>query len=1139
MWLLSKSRIKRCIMKNKSQIIKGCALALIPTSICSALAGVNFVNRAYAETSSSGYVKYYHESVTISNASFATASNPYSSGNTFSGWSAIETESKAFGAIINTIDDNSSNSFAKNKSSYHLDENPLHYGNDTRVLMINSLTKDGRSQEAKKGYRSTSITLQANSYYKFSVAVKTALTEAQANAGASVSASIYLNGIKDKNGESVAIGYEGITTNNEWKEVTFFVATGKESQSVTFDLYLGSANGQTSQGAVFFDETQGTRYSQNEFYDEINRAGYANLDNYKTFHNDTKSPVFLVSDLLESKPFIANMEDYNFDFEKNITDGTDTLGEEFMIANKQNGHALIQDILNMQPTDFKALTGYDYVGTDLGHGNEQALILFTGEKVNGKMETTSGYVGVESKEIDIKAHAIYKISLKAKVSKIEMGSFYLKVQENDNILATYSSLLTNDSTDNTKETYSLKSGKTSAITSNTENSFENDYQTLTFFVKGHSLFDSSINLELWLGDVETQAKGCVVVDNITVEYATNADYTNASNKLELSSTLPSDQGITNGRFNVSENDKAEENYLVNASSWTVSKESDYCDSGIVYLYDKATYDQMYTSNREAYPWAGIFPGHAKVSSVVKPNNAYLMNNRTKSSQSILSSTFNISANSYHKLAFSYYNQNGTDLTANSKIKVEVIDENGTVLFSKSGISSLDKWGSFEVYFHTHALLSHTAQVKISLGDSEEKVCGMVYLDDFSFTTSSDYADDFETKANKVDLSKLGLNEEATNEVSLSGFYTFADANGNFTTPITQTGTGGLINGRNNAYNEFNDKLKIDGNYLVLSSRNTGYVKMTSNYKLSFKENEFYKISLDLATIFNSSALSAKTDDHDCKYGVSVEIDGFEAVDKLLSADEFKSLEIFYKASSTNSVNLVIKLVTDCEDTYGTALISNLDFASITESDYKSAQTSSDLNDKVYIANQKETTADDDNNNDDNNNDNNTDSSTSDNAWILVPSIITGLAVIIGVIGYAMKHVKLKKIEKVRKESYDRKLAVNHDAIMVQAQKRRDEELDALNKAKEALIKEREALEEEHKQFIKSAREKDGDKISREVERAFKSYNHSINKLNEKINIIKEKIDYTISAEYLLVIERRILAEQDEKASKSRKARKES
>ena len=36
------------------------------------------------------------------------------------------------------------------------------------------------------------------------------------------------------------------------------------------------------------------------------------------------------------------------------------------------------------------------------------------------------------------------------------------------------------------------------------------------------------------------------------------------------------------------------------------------------------------------------------------------------------------------------------------------------------------------------------------------------------------------------------------------------------------------------------------------------------------------------------------------------------------------------------------------------------------------------------------------------------------------------------------------------------------------------------------------------------------------------------RLDEKINIIKEKIDTVMSAEYLLILERRIVAEEDEK-----------
>lgn len=1126
MWLLrEKSKLKGELMKNKTQIIKTCALALIPASFATTMAGISAVQTAYADTTKS-YVKSYQESVTISNASFTTASKPYSSGNEFTGWSAIERESKATGMIIDTTDDETSSSaFSKYRETYNLVSNPGQMGNDTRVLMINSSTKNGATQEAYKGYRSNSISLQANSYYKFSVAVKTAL-----NQEAQVNASVYISGLKDKSGEEISLGYEGLN-NSSWKEHYFFIATGSQAQTITIDLYLGSANGMRSNGAVFFDDIQGYRFSQNEFYDEIVREGYTGNDDYKTYHSSFENPVFLASDLLEERPFVSGLEDYNFDFENTIEDNTNTLGDEFSVAGKENGHALIQDILNMQSSDFKKLTGYDYVGTDLSKDNSQALILFTGKKENGEMTNAKGYVGVESKEIEIKAHTIYKISLKAKVSKIEEGSFYLKVQENDNIIYNYSDLLSEEENEVGKEVYSLKSGKSTAITSNVTNNFENDYQTVTFFVKGHSLFSSSINLGLWLGDEESQAKGCVVVDNITVEYATYSDYEGASNKLELTSTLASDKGITNGEFDKSENEKAEENFLVKASSWTVSKENDKNESGIVYLYNAETFKEMYPSSK--YSWSGIYPGKMTSSAVEYPNNVYLMSNQTASYQSITSSSFTLqtsSGASYHKLAFSLYSQDGNDLNNVSKIKVEVIDENGIVLFSKNDIRSLNKWSEFEVYFHTHANISHTAQVKVSLGEEDDKVCGAVYLDNFSFESSADFETAYTSSTNKVDLSLLGLDEETTNELQLSNFYAFSDGTTTFTQPRNETGSAGIINGRENAYNEFNEDLKIEDNYLVLSTAQVGSVKLTSKYKFKFEDNKYYKLSFDLATIFNESALNAKTDEHDCKYGVSVIVDGYEEISGLLSADKLKSYEIFF-SSASSTPTLQIKLVSDCADTLGTALITRLDFASVEENVYNNAKVSSDLDDKVYIAKTAEEQPEEPDKDDDNNDDSQT---STDNAWILIPSIITGLAVIVGVVGYAMRHVKLKKIDKIKKAAYDRKLSVNHDAIMVEAQKRRDGELEVLNKAKASLLEERTALEQEHKEFIKSAREKDGEKISREVEKAFKTYNANLHKINQKIDIIKEKIDHTISAEYLLTIERKILAEQDEKASKAKK-----
>ena len=64
------------------------------------------------------------------------------------------------------------------------------------------------------------------------------------------------------------------------------------------------------------------------------------------------------------------------------------------------------------------------------------------------------------------------------------------------------------------------------------------------------------------------------------------------------------------------------------------------------------------------------------------------------------------------------------------------------------------------------------------------------------------------------------------------------------------------------------------------------------------------------------------------------------------------------------------------------------------------------------------------------------------------------------------------------------------------------------------------------------------KISKEVENAFKQYNKNILRLEEKINIINEKIEHTMSADYLLSIERKIVAEEEEKFKAEKKEFKE-
>jgi hypothetical protein len=55
-----------------------------------------------------------------------------------------------------------------------------------------------------------------------------------------------------------------------------------------------------------------------------------------------------------------------------------------------------------------------------------------------------------------------------------------------------------------------------------------------------------------------------------------------------------------------------------------------------------------------------------------------------------------------------------------------------------------------------------------------------------------------------------------------------------------------------------------------------------------------------------------------------------------------------------------------------------------------------------------------------------------------------------------------------------------------------------------------------------------------VEKAFKQYTSRIATLNEKIKILNEKIDYVMTADHLIEIERKIVANEEDKKSKKKK-----
>ncbi len=189
--------IKKRYSKN-SNCLKLCAMFLFPFAL---FGGIALTAQKSSFAAEEAQVKYYSEKVDVTNSNFEQGGTYFLKGDSLSGWNAIETESTATGMLIdvgqgtNTEEGNNETStFSDHKDDYMLSSNPGSHGSDSRILLINSKANKNQSNvQAIKGYRSSSITLEANSYYVFSVSAKAML-----NGDDFANGSIYISGLTDK-----------------------------------------------------------------------------------------------------------------------------------------------------------------------------------------------------------------------------------------------------------------------------------------------------------------------------------------------------------------------------------------------------------------------------------------------------------------------------------------------------------------------------------------------------------------------------------------------------------------------------------------------------------------------------------------------------------------------------------------------------------------------------------------------------------------------------------------------------------------------------------------------------------------------------------------------------------------------------
>ena len=933
--------------------------------------------------------------------------------------------------------------------------------------------------------------------------------------------SIYLDGLKDENGKTVKADFEKVTS-NEWVTFYFFVATGSEDQSVTLNLWLGTDK-IASSGVVFYDDCRVYQYSENEFWKSYQKY----YGKSYTQQNSSASSVlkFDCTKLVNMKQdeTLSMGSEFNFNFEN-------TQITQNLVNWTRSGLGKAQVFGANEAPLFKDVTGYDYVGSDLScevelDGDKVDLIKDNKKLLALWAEDNS--VRVTSKNIDIDANEIYKITVNYKISEITNGNAYLFVKENDSVVRDVNGYNLSESA------YTLTAEKaSSALSSTNSNEFTNGYGVAEFYVKGGAHYNSSINLSLGLGNTSETAKGCIVFDNIQISKATTEEFTNATNTFELN-TKTGTQEIANGNFRNIEIEK-NATHPYKASSWTVTS-GNGTQNGVINVDDAQweKYKMLYANTTapsapENPYYFTTFSNPHNVDGTNTPNNIMMLANYAKSWQTLSSANFNLEkgetdTQKVYKLAFNY-KVNSSSTT--SKLTLRLIDSNGVKLF-EGKVDFKDVWSTYEILIIAPDTTTE-AHLEIDFGqDNTQKdklVDGIVYLD--NFTLDGDASIPEETSLDVLDMSNNYANLP-TNNITES----LEDSHNEIFTGTASNTNSGLNGGivkieglQGSLATEETDKIAY-----FLTSNGEGSYTLQSKFPISLTAEQKMAIKFKLKTNFSADPTD---EDYKAEYGITFGLTGYKYMTNLKSSERYQEFTFYLTPTETGTANLYISLVCDAGKTLGSAAIYDLEFITPTDEEYADAEdvvgsADYDINEnRVFISSQED--AEPDENPDDTNPDDNTTQNNNDFNWLLIPSLITAVAIVIAVVGYFLRKVKIKKIEFKKRESYDRKTSLNVDAIKKRAAEEQKVQAQEVQNTIDKFQKELDNLENAHKQKIVSMREQDKDKVSKQTDKEFKTFAQKRTVIAEKIESLNKKLQDINSPEYLLNLERKIYAEDEMK-----------
>ena len=998
-------------------------------------------------------------SVTLANSNFKSYNSGTSKPYTPQNWVVADTNVSANinAGIISTGDLSGLTGLTSSMFAY--DGNLTTADNYTLMLQSNN------GAPAHYGYQNgTAMTFQPNSYYKITVLVKTI---------GKASASIYLTGVAPDNtynfvGITSKTGTENSQDYDYYTPYCFYVETDTTGTlSAYLELWLGGKGNVMSTDAVFFDNITVAEISPSDYYTATTSPFY------DTNYNRT----------ISLKGNFAPQQFENSDFEQQPagTGWTQTTGNG-------NGDNIVSGVMNVSDSQILKALGLSssekVPGNDWTANNNLSLAI---------SNTSAAACGYQSGNITIAQHGLYLISFWAKTGTFSSGGAF----------ATLTEVVNDDSTPLTATISNISS-------SGTAKPARNGYAFYSFYVQGSPYNDEQINLTLGLGTPPSaMVKGYVIFDDVAVQlinYATfsSAPGGSASSTLTLGNAQDT-SNILNGNFDFASNADAAVAYPLAPTNWTGSGNT--ANSGIVSL-NNANWNSL-------TPNPGTVPLYPMVQDTAKTTQNVLMlnNSNSKSFASYTSSSFTIAAatgSGSSLLSVEFFMQTQY-IDQNTGATVQLAGSDGTILAELDNINSPFVWTKYTIYFK-NSINALTAHLTVSVGSAGSPTTGYAFMGFVTVTTTGGNMMmnnlallGSPTVLNDTTFNAAEANVPANSVVSdmyTENFNNYSNsASGAVKTPNTYTGgtnDGGTTAGVVQSGTKLDTSVAAPATpagssgtsmLMILNSAFSVYT-FTSNTSYALTSGNYYAFSVWVQTqsIREGEETIGDTDirtdaqiaDGTTLFGAYFSLTGvaqqFMGINtQTLTDDVLASLynagsvysngwvkyTIYVYAQSNMNVNVNLSMGNAQYPTLGYAFFDNVQVAPITADVYNAVDASA----PNVLLTTAQTAAD----TGENPGGNTPGGSNSANSswWLLIPTIIIAVALIVALVGWIIRKIDFKFPTRRKPHEYDRKGTLQEEVVKRELAEQRKAKLAEIDTQTKQISKEIEELKADYEGSVKN------------------------------------------------------------------------